>query len=196
MRPRTALSALGAVTATVVIFAGVEMATPYQIPASAYSVDMAAIPSTTTPATPTTYATLPHFEGGPEPVNTTTTTPCQPEPAYLTAERRSELLERDYGYWLVLAVGQGWPDDDTYLDQLSTIIHGESRGYPNARSHTSDFGLTQINWPVHRSWLADYGVTEPEQLYDPQTNLRAALWLFLRAEMAYGDGWQPWNLTR
>lgn len=193
MRPSTALSALGAVTATVVILAGLEMATPYQIPASAYSVDMAAITSTTTPATSTTYATAPTTTTT---TTTTITAPCTPEPAYLTAERRSELLERDYGYWLVLAVGQGWPDDDTYLNQLATIIHGESRGYPNARSSAADYGLTQINWPIHNVWLADYGVTEPEQLYDPETNLRAALWLYMRADDVYGDGWQPWNLTR
>jgi hypothetical protein len=195
MRPRTALSALGAVTATVVTLVGVEMATPYQIPASAYSVDMAVLPTTTYNTVPAPYL----GELGGEPVyttTTTTTTPCQPEPAFLTAERRSELLQLDYGYWLVLAVGQGWPDNDTYLDQLARIIHGESRGYPNARSSTADYGLLQINWTVHKGWLADYGIIDPQQLYDPETNLRAALWLYMRADDAYGDGWQPWNLTR
>ena len=216
MQPRTALSIVGAITATVTVLAGIEMSTPYQIPASAYSVDMEAArlqleaSTATAPPTSTTYNTVPTTSEAPtttseaptitQPVTNYIPNPtfmsCYPEPHYMSSEQRYELMERDYGYWLILAIGQGWPNDDQFLDQLAKIIHGESRGYPNAKSGAGDYGLMQINWPIHAEWLYDYGISDPEQLYDPQTNLRVALYLYLRAEDYYDDGWQPWNRTR
>jgi hypothetical protein len=48
----------------------------------------------------------------------------------------------------------------------------------------------QIYWSIHRSWMADHGVTSVEQLYDPETNARMAYLLYQRA-----GGWGPWAQT-
>ena len=50
-------------------------------------------------------------------------------------------------------------------------------------------GLFQINWWAHRSWLKDMGVTKASQLFDPETNARAALTMYRRS-----GGWSPWDL--
>ena len=52
------------------------------------------------------------------------------------------------------------------------------------------YGLFQIYWNVHKSWLADIGITSDQQLYDPATNARAAYALYQRA-----GGWGPWAQT-
>lgn len=78
-----------------------------------------------------------------------------------------------------------WPDDTE--DRAVRIATRESRLVPTARNACC-YGLFQINYAVHRSWLADIGVTSPAQLLDPGTNARAALTLYDRA------GWQPWAL--
>lgn len=49
-------------------------------------------------------------------------------------------------------------------------------------------GLFQINWWSHSKWLADMGVTAPEQLLDAEVNARAALTLYKRS-----SGWGPWE---
>jgi hypothetical protein len=78
-----------------------------------------------------------------------------------------------------------WPDD--LEDHALRIAYRESRFVPTARNACC-FGLFQIHWAVHRAWLADIGVTSPDQLLDAAINARAALALYQRA------GWSPWNL--
>jgi hypothetical protein len=80
-----------------------------------------------------------------------------------------------------------WPDD--LEDRALTIATRESRLIPTARNYCCH-GLFQIYWSIHRGWLADYGVTSVEQLYDAETNARMALVLFQRA-----GGWGPWSQT-
>ena len=50
------------------------------------------------------------------------------------------------------------------------------------------YGLFQIKWDSHQSWLAGLGITSAEQLYDPLVNAHAALMLYMRA-----GGWGPWG---
>lgn len=78
-----------------------------------------------------------------------------------------------------------WPDD--LEDHAVRIAYRESRFVPTARNACC-FGLFQIHWAAHRAWLADIGVTSPDQLLNAATNARAALALYQR------DGWSPWNL--
>jgi hypothetical protein len=80
-----------------------------------------------------------------------------------------------------------WPDD--LEDRALTIATRESRLIPTARNYCCH-GLFQIYWSIHRGWLATYGVTNVEQLYDAETNARMALVLFQRA-----GGWGPWSQT-
>jgi peptidoglycan hydrolase-like protein with peptidoglycan-binding domain len=78
-----------------------------------------------------------------------------------------------------------WPDDSE--DHAVAIATRESRLIPTARNACC-YGLFQINWPAHRSWLAAVGVTSPAQLLDARTNVNVALALFTAA------GWGPWAL--
>jgi len=80
-----------------------------------------------------------------------------------------------------------WPDDSE--DAAVAIATRESRLVPTARNACC-YGLFQIHYAAHRSWLARYGVTSPAQLLDARTNTVVALALFT-AE----GGWSPaWDL--
>lgn len=78
-----------------------------------------------------------------------------------------------------------WPDD--LEDRAVAIATRESRLIPTVRNACC-FGLFQIHWTAHRGWLSTIGITSSAQLFDPETNARAALALFQR------DGWSPWAL--
>lgn len=80
-----------------------------------------------------------------------------------------------------------WPDE---LEERALVIaYRESRYVPTAHNYCCH-GLFQIYFRVHRGWLADYGVTSIDQLYDPMTNVRMAYVLYQRA-----GGWGPWKQT-
>lgn len=97
------------------------------------------------------------------------------------------------------AVRQGWPIDQ--LDRLDHIMWRESRCRPDAYNPDDpaggSYGLLQINgfwsrpstfWPD--GWLqTKIGLTAVEELYDPATNLRAALFIY------NNSGWNPWSST-
>ena len=50
------------------------------------------------------------------------------------------------------------------------------------------YGLFQIHFQAHKSWLTTIGVTNPSQLLDAGTNARAALTLYKRS-----NSWAAWN---
>jgi len=64
----------------------------------------------------------------------------------------------------------------------------ESGGNPKAKSHTSDYGLFQINAPT---WRKHFGVST-EQFYDPELNVKFARVIYNRA----GSSWRPWVAVR
>jgi len=78
-----------------------------------------------------------------------------------------------------------WPDDSE--NEAVRIATRESRLQPTARNSCC-FGLFQIHWQAHRSWLVEMGIATSAQLLDAQTNINAALALFSQA------GWAPWAL--
>lgn len=87
-----------------------------------------------------------------------------------------------------------WPDE--LEDHAVAIATRESRLVPTARNACC-WGLFQIHWTAHRSWLAALGITDPHQLLDARTNATAAYALYQRADAANGDngdGWGPWAL--
>jgi len=49
-------------------------------------------------------------------------------------------------------------------------------------------GLFQLNWWSHRTWLADLGITSPQQLLDARVNAEAAFALYKRS-----GSWAPWE---
>jgi hypothetical protein len=78
-----------------------------------------------------------------------------------------------------------WPDD--LEDKAIEVARRESTFRPTAKNFCC-YGIFQIYWEVHRSWLAGMGITSAEQLYDPTLNARAALALYQRS-----GGWGPWG---
>lgn len=78
-----------------------------------------------------------------------------------------------------------WPDDQE--DKALAVAWRESNHKPGVRNWCC-FGLFQIHWNAHKSWLANLGITDPTQLYDPLVNTNAALQLYHRA-----GGWGPWG---
>jgi hypothetical protein len=121
---------------------------------------------------------------------TTTTVPAfQPDPDALCPE------------WHETALEAGWPED--VLSRLDYIMWRESRCLPEAFNPTDpnggSIGLTQINrfWCIPTrynpdGWLQGNGlVSDCNDLYDPVTNLTAALAIWEYAE-TNGCGWSPW----
>lgn len=102
--------------------------------------------------------------------------------------------------WLPLMVELGWPQDPKILERALKIMYRESRCQPGADSGP-DHGLFQINqfWSSKGSnppnWLAFYGIApNHDALFDPATNIRAALALYQYSVEQNGDGWHPWRL--
>ena len=48
--------------------------------------------------------------------------------------------------------------------------------------------IFQIVFAVHRSWLRELGIVEPQQLLDPETNAKAAL----KLHQLTNQDWTPW----
>ncbi len=80
---------------------------------------------------------------------------------------------------------------DVFPDALEKraleIVQRESR--TNAAAYNfCCYGLFQIHFQAHKSWLATMGVTNPSQLLDAGTNARAALTLYKRS-----NSWAAWE---
>jgi hypothetical protein len=126
-------------------------------------------PPTTAPAT-TTPATTPVNTTAPTGTTTTGTTPSSTNS---TPDEVKQII-RDV-----------WPDE--LEERAIEIAYRESRFVPTAKNFCC-YGLFQMYWTVHQSWLNDIGITDDQQLYDPATNARAAYELYQRA-----GGWGPWG---
>lgn len=67
------------------------------------------------------------------------------------------------------------------------IVQRESR--TNAAAYNfCCYGLFQIHFQAHKSWLATIGVTNPSQLLDAGNNARAAIMLYKRS-----NSWAAWE---
>jgi hypothetical protein len=133
-------------------------------------------PPVTTPATtapPTTAAPTTVAPTTAPPTTAAPTTAAPPPPAP-TAPADIEQIIRDV-----------WPDE--LEDRALQIAWRESNYLPTAKNYCC-YGLFQMYWEVHKSWLSDMGITSADQLYDPVTNARAALALYER-----DGGWGPWG---
>lgn len=93
----------------------------------------------------------------------------------------SRLYSRDEVEQIVRTV---WPDQ--LENDALYVVQRESRFNPGSRSRCC-IGIFQINWSSHKRWLANYGVTNPAQLLDPEVNARMALVTWERS-----GSWRPW----
>lgn len=93
-----------------------------------------------------------------------------------------------------------WPDE--LESRAFYVVHRESRWTPNvknawpSRENPCCYGLFQINWTAHKTWLKDYGVTTPTQLFDPVINTKMAYVIYQRSgswQPWWTDGWRPTN---
>lgn len=152
--------------------AGVQMPAPTTAPATTSAPATTApksstsAPATTAPKSTTTTpaTTVP---------KTTTTTEAPPKNTYSRAEVEAIIREI-------------WPDD--LEDEAVRIATRESNLIPTVRNYCC-YGLFQIYYSVHKSWLAQMGVTSASQLYDPRVNATAAYALYQRS-----GSWAPWAL--
>jgi hypothetical protein len=78
-----------------------------------------------------------------------------------------------------------WPDD---LEERALEIAWRESNHRSNVNNWCCYGLFQIHWTAHRSWLAGFGVTSASQLYDPTVNATVAYALYQRA-----GGWGPWG---
>lgn len=158
------LAANGATTATA-LYPGRSIC----LPANASAPTTAAPPTTVKATTTTVKATTTTAKV------TTTTVKTLPPPkkSYTRAEVEA----------IIRAV---WPDQ--LEDEAVRIATRESNLQPGVRNFCC-IGLFQIYYSVHKTWLAQIGITSADQLYDPLVNAHAAYMLYQRA-----GGWGPWKL--
>lgn len=126
----------------------------------------------TTPKPPTVTTSKPRAPSTTAPKPTTTTAAPAPVQNYSRAQ-----VER--------IIRQVWPDN--LEDEAVRIAIRESNLTPTARNYCC-YGLFQIYWNVHKSWLAHMGITSSSQLFDPKLNAQAALALWFRS-----GSWAPWR---
>jgi LysM repeat protein len=127
---------------------------------------------TTVAATPTTKAPA---KAAPSQVAAAPTAPA-------TTVAPTRTYTRDEVMQIIRAV---WPDE--LEERAIEIATRESNLIPTARNSCC-FGLFQMYFNVHKSWLGSLGVTSSSQLFDPTVNANAALALYNRA-----GGWGPWQ---
>jgi hypothetical protein len=109
--------------------------------------------------------------------------------------------------WYPLFVETGF--DPALWDWANMVLWRESRCRPDAHNEKSnDLGLWQVNarswckpnkYNTHPAgWLGAQGIiTDCEQLFDPATNMKAALAMYQYSENKNGTGmgWWPWRKT-
>ena len=78
-----------------------------------------------------------------------------------------------------------WPDD---LEERAIEIAWRESNHRSNVNNSCCYGLFQIHWEAHRSWLSSVGVTSAWQLDDARTNAVAAYTLYQRA-----GGFGPWG---
>jgi LysM repeat protein len=127
-----------------------------------------AAPATTAPPTTT------------KPVTTTaptTATPTTVKPVVTYATPSAAAVQQ--------IIRDVWPDE--LEDRAIEIADRESNFVATAQNFCC-YGIFQMHWTAHQSWLAGLGVTTPEQLFDVTTNAYVAYALYQRS-----GGWGPWT---
>lgn len=80
-------------------------------------------------------------------------------------------------------------------EDLATIvaIAGRESGWNSAAANpkSSDRGMWQINWSIHKSWLKEVGVNSMEDLFDIDKNAAAAYYLYKNR----GNKFNDWNAS-
>ena len=88
---------------------------------------------------------------------------------------------------VIQIIRDAWPDN---LEERALFIaHRESKYQPRVINRSKCcYGLFQIYYRWHKSWLPEVGVTSANQLLDPLLNAAAAYRMYQR-----NNGWGPWK---
>jgi len=119
------------------------------------------------------------------PASTTTTTTVAPTTTTTVSVEDLRIIHGQCGEWHDLAISVGFNEEDWKV--LSRILYRESRCQPDAWNGW-DAGLAQIN-QIHKEWLSQIGWKHPEDMFNPENNLRFAYMLY------QSSGWKPWKAT-
>ena len=143
--------------------------------------DGASMPSQ--PAPPTTAApatTQPPASAAPtttaKPTTTTTVKPSSTTspPASVSTAAVQDLIR------------EIWPDE--LEEKALQMAWRESHYQADAYNGWCCYGVFQIHWGAHKSWLDDYGVFTTTDLLDARKKITAAYAIYQRA-----GGWGPWG---
>lgn len=126
----------------------------------------------TTSATPTT---------APVAKVTVTTATATTKPSTTTASSGPASVEQ-----VKQMIRETWPQDQH--EMAFFIADRESRFDPRADNNFCCYGVFQIYFEVHKSWLDDFGVYTPSDLFDAKKNIAAAYRIYERS-----GGWGPWG---
>ena len=153
------------------IFPGDEICLPPGATIPAQPVVTTTPPATTAPATAAPTTTV-------KPTTTTTvkptTTQAPPPPAPASTAQVQALIR------------EIWPDE--LEEKALQIAWRESNYKATAYNGWCCYGVFQIHWGAHKSWLGSYGITSTNDLFDARKNITAAYAIYQRA-----GGWGPWG---
>ena len=103
------------------------------------------------------------------------TAPIAPPPPTFT---RAEIIQ---------FIRDAWPDE--LEERALAIAQRESKLRPRAVSGSGCcYGLFQIYYRWHKTWLPNFGVNSAQDLLDPRLNAAAAYRMYQR-----NNGWGPWE---
>jgi LysM repeat protein len=137
-------------------------------------------PSTTVAPTTTVRAVAPSPVRAPAPAPTPARTPAPPTRVVAPAGPRPSPDQ------VIAMIREVWPAE--LQERAIAIAHRESRHRADAYNGWCCYGVFQIYWSVHRSWMSGHGVTSVSQLLDARTNIEMAYRIYQRA-----GGWGPWT---
>ncbi len=128
---------------------------------------------TTAPPATAAPTTAPAATAPPTTIKSTTTTQAPPPAPASTAQVQALIREI-------------WPDE--LEEKALQIAWRESNYKATAFNGSCCYGVFQINWSSHKSWLAGYGITSTNDLLDARKNITVAYAIYQRA-----GGWGPWG---
>lgn len=144
------------------IFPGDEICLPAGATMPSQPTTTTAAPAITVPATTIAPATT-------APKSTTPPTTSPPSAA------EAEQIIRDV-----------WPDE---IEQKALAVAWRESNYrANAYNGVCCYGLFQLHWTAHKSWLDDFGIFTSSDLFDARRNAQAAYALYQSS-----GGWAPWG---
>jgi hypothetical protein len=153
------------------IFPGDEICLPAGATIPAQPVVTTAAPATSAPTTTTAPPTT---------VKATTTTTVKPTTT--TAPPPPPASAGD----VQALIREIWPDE--LEDKALAIAWRESNYKATAFNGSCCYGVFQINWAAHKSWLASLGITSSNDLLNARKNITVAYAIYQRA-----GGWGPWG---